>query len=220
MNKLKRACYIGMLAAASLVPQKSSAATLFYLEEFEGDDASVLVTIFDDVNGGVTVWAEVSEAPSNITGDLRGLFFSINPFTSALTFQSQSGGPLTEIVVDEDSVLTLSGGNNINPNPSSSAGFDFAIAIGNPGIGQGDDFQSTSFRILGDISASDFKEVGVRLTSVGPMDGSRTGGSKLFSDAPLSDDPEPIPEPATYMLIATGFIAGAGIRRCRSKLKR
>lgn len=211
MNTLTLACTTAILALASL-PQRSSAAVIFNLDEFTGDDSNVTVRI-QNIIGGVQVSAVVNESPN--TGDLIGLFFSINPFTGALTFNSVSGGPVTDSLISEDDANNLGGGNNVNPSPAASGGFDFAVTIGDPGIGQGDDFQTTAFNVLGNISETDFTEVAARVTSVGLPDGPRNGSSKLFSNEPMNDpnDPDPVPEPSTYMLVATGLVVGGVVRR-------
>jgi hypothetical protein len=78
--------------------------------------------------------------------------------------------------------------------------FDVGLEIGTAGIGS-DDIQSvTNIIINGLISTRDFTSVGVRLTSVGALLGSRNDSSKLISEAPLTG----VPEPSTLVMLLVG----------------
>jgi hypothetical protein len=119
----------------------------------------------------------------------------------------------------------VGGGNNINP----EGPFDVGIELGNPGIGGGDDFQTSVFKVTrtaGGLLSAMTSETdpgpnellfAVRVTSVGE---NRQGSSKLgVSEGPIIivPDPDVVPEPATIAVL--GAMTGLGALGYRVRRK-
>lgn len=189
----------------------SQAAVVSVLTPFTGDPAEVTVTV-EQAGSQVQITVE----NTGVLADLRGLFFDIAGFNSALTYTAV-GANLTQFVYNATGVSNLGGGNNINGGggPGST---NFGIEIGEPGIGQGDDFQVFSFLFGvtgGTILESDFdgQTVAARVTSV-LVNGARGGSSKLIGEF---EEVEAVPLPAAAFLLLGGLGAlGVAGRRKRA----
>ncbi len=137
------------------------------LTELEGEDAGKIQVTVDVINGTIA--------------DLRGFFFNIeNESPQFLRGLSVSGNDVTDSKFRRNRANNTGGGNNMN---GTGTNFDGAIEIGNPGIGQGDDFQSTTFVLSHPdgltLDMFENQNLGVRLTSVGE---NRNGSSKLVGN--------------------------------------
>ena len=154
-------------------------------------DVSVTIT---EVDGALRFTVEVLDATGQI-GDLNALFFDLSDdsLTSGLRV---SGADVTGVALDADGVTKVDSYTNMNGEVIRDLGrFDGGVQFGTAGIGA-DDIRSTTFTLshddqpltLADVSLQDF---GVRLTSVGVEDGSRTGSLKLGGSAPAFDDGGP-----------------------------
>src|SRR5687767_6879082 len=157
---------------------------------FQIDDQStgsaipaVVVTITENADGSLSFTINVV---GSYTGDLRGFFFDLADETHAgmLRVSNASAG-FTELQQGNDTVTDLGNGANMQGAAGSDGGYDAGIEIGTAGIGK-DDYQSFSFTLkttdgtrltLDDFAGVDF---GVRLTSVGEEDSSRTGSVKML----------------------------------------
>lgn len=138
------------------------------------------------------------DTSTGILGDIRGWFF--NTLTAV---DDALGADVTDFQADTSN---LGNGANINP----FGPFDYGVEIGGPGIGGGDDIQSTSFTLSGaGLSEDSFFVTGqaLRVTSVGP-DGLREDSLKLIGAE--------VPLPASALLLLGG-IGGLAVMRRRKQ---
>ena len=222
-----------LLAAFTLVAALGSAsiaralATEVIATPFTGADTSVHI-LLDDTGGNIEVTLTVNEG----VGDLRGFFLNIGDF-SLLDGLKVTGDDVTGFTLDEDSVINLHYGANMNGG-GSPCPCDLGVLIGTPGAGK-DDISTTTFVLdaTADLSLESLagQLLGVRVTSVGSgdgfgdpkdpkdskddfKDGPRNGSAKLVALIP--DPIVPVPEPSTALLIGLGLGAlGAGRRAVR-----
>lgn len=133
-----------------------------------------------DLRFTVTVLGE-----GGLTGDLRGIFFQLaDPALLAGLTLTSADGSVTEFQAMQDGVINLGQGANMQ---GAASPYDIGVEIGTAGIGR-DDWQQTTFvlshassELSLDLIAQ--QEFGVRLTSVGLEDGTRTDGLKLVGVA-------------------------------------
>jgi len=185
------------VAQASTITASASA--------FTGDPISVAVTIDDASDPGNLVITLAVESGAT-TGDLRGFFAQVDD-ESLLSGLSVSGAQVTGSRFAADSVIDLGQGSNLNGG-GSPCPCDLGVEIGAPGLGGGDDYATVRFVLSHDsraLTTALFSRqlFGVRLTSVGDLDGGRSGSSKLVGV---------VPEPATGVLVLLGL---AGLARAR-----
>lgn len=129
-----------------------------------------------------------------LTADLRGIFFQLadESLLNGLTLTDDSGA-VTEFRALADGVIDLGQGANLQ---GAASAFDIGVEIGTSGMGR-DDYQTATFVLSNDshdlsLDLIAFQQFGVRLTSVGLEDGTRTDGLKLVGTASgLPDDNEP-----------------------------
>jgi len=200
------------LAVFSAVPGLANAATIdATATTFTGASLSVTVTIDDSSDpGNLVITLEIDEGGN--TGDLRGFFANVSD-DSLLSGLSVSGPEVTSSIFDENNVINLGHGSNLNGG-GTPCPCDLGVEIGDPGIGQGDDFQKVTFvlsHLSEDLDLSLFEEqaFGIRATSVGSASGSREGSSKLKGTFPV------VPEPSTAILMLFGLtgLSVVGSRR-------
>ncbi|MGH8689963.1 MAG: VCBS domain-containing protein [Burkholderiales bacterium] len=147
-----------------------------------GPIPAVAVTITENSDGSVSFALNVL---GPYTGDLRGFFFDVANESRIGTLSVTPTSPgFTEFQQANDTVADLGSGANMQGLLGSDGGYDAGIEIGTAGIGS-DDYQSFSFTLTsssGPLTLEDFSDVdfGVRLTSVGEIDGSRDGAVKLL----------------------------------------
>lgn len=204
------------LAIFVVVPGLANAATISATATtFTGAALSVMVTIDDSSDPGkLVITLEIDEGGS--IGDLRGFFADISDksLLSGLSVLSVSGPEVTSSVFDENNVINLGHGSNLNGG-GTPCPCDLGIEIGDPGIGHGDDFQNVTFvlsHVSEDLELSLFEEqaFGIRVTSVGSASGSREGSSKLGGTLPV------VPEPSTALLMLFG-LTGLSVARLRRR---
>lgn len=206
------AAAIALILVVLVVPALASATTISATATtFTGASLSVTATIDDSSDPGNLEITLVVEDGAN-TGDLRGFFANISD-DSLLPGLSVSGPEITSSVFDENNVINLGRGSNLNGG-GTPCPCDFGVEIGDPGIGHEDDFQSVTFvlsHVSQDLDVSIFEEqaFGVRATSVGSANGSRDASSKLKGKFPV------VPEPSTAILMLLG-LTGLSIAGSRS----
>ena len=172
-------------------------------------DVNVQVTIAENPDGTLTFTVAVLDTNGTI-GDLNAIFFDLadDSRTSSLSIVDGSAGytnldgstgDTVENVFDEDSVRKVDNYTNMNGEVIKDAGlFDAGIQFGSQGIAT-DDVQVATFTLAasdGPLTLADFslQDFGVRLTSVGDIDGSRDGSLKLGGTSPeFPEDPPPPP---------------------------
>ncbi|MBJ3761893.1 hypothetical protein ILP92_03915 [Maribius pontilimi] len=164
-------------------------------------DVNVKVTVTETADGCLEFTVEVMEG--EMTADLNGLFFDFGDpdLVGSLT---ADGADITNSQFEYDAVDNLGGGVNIKGELVNDTDlFDIGVRFGTSGMAK-DDIQMTSFTLshpdydlsLADIENMDF---GVRMTSVGEIDGSRDGSLKIGGTAPEAtvldgvDDPDGTP---------------------------
>jgi hypothetical protein len=191
------------LAGASIL---SSTAT-----SFTGDPLTVAIQIDDETDPG-NLQITLSVVGEGDIGDLRGFFAHVSD-ESLLPGLSVTGDLVRGSFFDANDVINVGRGSNLNGG-GSPCPCDLGIEIGNPGIGRGDDFQSvmlTLSHVSEDLTVALFRDqpFGIRVTSVGSIDGSREGSSKLIGV---------VPEPTTATLMLFGLGGLASVSRSRSGL--
>lgn len=200
------------LAVFIAVPGLASAATISATATtFTGTPLSVTATIDDSSDpGNLVITLEVDEGGD--IGDLRGFFADLTD-DSLLAGLSVSGPEVTSSMFDTNDVINLGHGSLLSGG-GTPCPCDLGVEIGDPGIGQGDDFQKVTFvlsHVSEDLDLSLFEEqaFGIRVTSVGSVGGSREGSSKLDGTFPV------VPEPSTAILMLLGLtgLAVTGSRR-------
>lgn len=188
-NRLSKTALISLgLAAASLAfaPGQAKADSItFDASPKTGDPASVNVTLDDTSNpGSITVTVNVvPEAKTGNIGDINGVYFNLPDGVGPVTVSGVSGGPVNLANSDLDgNAGNLGDGVNMQGGGGDTS-FDVGIRIGvSGGINGGDDYQTTTFTVsAAGLSLSSFssQSFGIRLKSVGPVDGSRNGSSKV-----------------------------------------
>ena len=155
-------------------------------------EVDVRVEVTETEAGDLEFTLTVMDTGESI-GDLRGFFFDLGDPTLAGGLQV-FGDDVSGSKFAAGDVMNLGQGNNMN-GVKSEDGFDFdgGIAFGNQGIGKDDDIRETSFTLSHpdqDLSLDDLAnaEFGLRITSVGPEDGARSGSLKIVSEMPDPDD--------------------------------
>lgn len=168
-------------------------------------EVDVRVEVTETEAGDLEFTLTVMDTGESI-GDLRGFFFDLGDPALAGGLQV-FGDDVSGSKFAAGDVMNLGQGNNMNGVKSEDGSdFDGGIAFGNQGIGKDDDIRETSFTLSHpdqDLSLDDLAnaEFGLRITSVGPEDGARSGSLKIVSEMPDPDDlgdPDPrLPIPNT-----------------------
>lgn len=167
--------------AADAAPVEDGDSLVF---EIDGEpNPTVLV---QEMSDGSLQFTVMLDPDSEITGDLRGLFFNLAD-DGLVDGLSVSGGEVTEAVCQANAVSDL--GDGVNLNGGNRGSFDVGVEIGTQGM-SADDIQMATFTLSHDtevltldmIAGQDF---GVRITSVGPGgEEGREGSLKLVGSAP------------------------------------
>ncbi|MFW8634420.1 Ig-like domain-containing protein, partial [Cribrihabitans pelagius] len=142
-------------------------------------DTEITVTELSDG----TLKFDIEVLGTGSIGDLRGLFFNLDGYTvdGGLT---ATGADVTGENYGEDSIERVVKDVNINGDVVKTLGkFDAAVSFGTSGIGD-DDIQSTSFILshesdLLTLDMLSFSNMGLRYTSVGEWDGTRSDSTKI-----------------------------------------
>ena len=153
-------------------------------------EVNVEVTITELGDGTLKFDIHVLDDTGSI-GDLRGLFFDLAD--DSLTYgMSVQGDDITDEAYKIDGVTKTDGSNNLNGSVINEYGkFDIGLEFGSQGIST-DDIQETSFVLSHDtewltLADLELQDVGIRLMSVGEVDGSRNGSLKLGGEVPEAE---------------------------------
>lgn len=166
-------------------------------DPFTGDPLSVSIDV-DSASDPGNLVITLSIAGDGTIGDLRGVFFQVSN-ESLLSGLSVMGDGVTSSQFLANEVINLGNGSNLKGGESPCP-CDIGVEIGTAGIGE-DDFQSVTFTLMHmseslDQSFLRKQAFGVRVTSVGEVDGDREGSSKLVGV---------VPEPSTAILMLLGL---------------
>lgn len=165
-------------------------ATMSYTLEGE---VNVEIIITESGDGSLTFTINVLDDTGSI-GDLNAFFFDLTDDTKTDGLIIE-GADVTDTALDADSITKIDNYTNMNGEVVKDLGkFDGGIQFGTQGISQ-DDIQTTTFTMshadgltLEDFNLQDF---GIRLTSVGEMDGSREDSLKLGGTLPEAPEEPP-----------------------------
>ena len=209
MKKITTICVIAIAAIITLT--QYAGAYSVTLQDFEGRDTEVTLNITSTSASKVEVTAKVSSG----IADIQGLFFNFTELFAAKDLKV-SGDDITKITYKNDAVTDLGKGVTMQ---GTGTNFDLGLQIGTAGIGK-DDIGSTSFTIESlSGKAIEFTDIfGARLTSVGA---NRQDSRKLIGTykptVPPVVPPTAIPEPSTLLLIGSGIV---GVAMLRKKVRR
>ena len=182
---------------------------LSYLTYNFTSDGIVFDLTITDLGGGRFAFdVAIDAGQSTQIGDIRAFYFDINGDVNqmGLAVEEVEGDSIvaatTDValdetfVVDENDVKVVeSKDTNMNGEVKKDA-FDVGVEFGDQGAAQGDDYQAVSFILAGaeELTLADFvmQMIGVRLTSVGELGGSRDGSLKISDEI---QDPEIVEPP-------------------------
>ena len=158
------------------------------------------MTVTENTDGSLSFVIAVDES-TGTTGDLRAIYFNNADNTNwdGLGVFAD-GGDIDDLTLrqDIDAVKWVgSKSTNINGDvlKENDGAFDTGIELGSQGIST-DDVQLVEFTLSGDglsLESFDFGTIGLRVMSVGDVDGDRNGSLKLSGE---EDTPPPEPEPS------------------------
>ena len=163
----------------------------------DGPPLSLSINVDSSSDPGNLV-VTLSVLGGDVIGDLRGVFFQVAD-ESLLDGLSVSGEGVTSSQFIANDVINLGNGSNLKGGESPCP-CDIGVEIGTAGIG-GDDIQSVTFTLMHvseslDSSFLRKQAFGVRVTSVGGVEGEREGSSKIVGV---------VPEPTTAILMLLGL---------------
>lgn len=168
------------------------------------------VTVTDNGDGTLSFVVEVDES-TGTTGDMRAIYFNNaeNSYLSGLSIAvDESDGDAgttsdtTDVFLDQDiDRMKWVGSRDTNVNgeviKENDGAFDTGIEFGSQGM-SADDVQRMEFTLSADqdltIDSFDWTTIGLRVTSVGDVDGSRNGSLKLAGEETTPPD-----EPSTVV---------------------
>ncbi len=165
---------------------------------FELADSLGIIIAVTEMDDGTLHFTVTVDETAGQTADINALYFDLadDSLVDGLTVM---GADVTDENLAANKVTKIDSHTNMNGEIVNEYGkFDGGIQFGTQGIAT-DDIQSTSFILshdsvaltLDDILAQDF---GIRLTSVGEIDGPREDSLKIGGTAPDAPDQPPEPE--------------------------
>lgn len=202
----------------------SVGGTLTYSFLSDGIVFDILITDLGDGRFAFDVSIDMDE--SDAIGDIRAFYFDIagDVDTMDLSIEGVAADSVVsglydvalddEYVIDEADVKKVdSNDTNVNGEVKGSDLFDVGVEFGHQGMSGGDDFQATSFILTEaeELTLEDFnlQNIGVRLTSVGAIDGSRDGSLKISDQTDGEINLPPVAEDDAITIGEAGAIAPA-----------
>lgn len=159
------------------------------------------MTVTENPDGSLTFVVAVDET-TGTTGDLRAIYFNNtnNSEWGALSVNADSGDTTDLTLRQEIDSVKWVGSKSTNINgevlQENDGAFDTGIEFGSQGIST-DDVQVIEFTLSGtdlSLDSFDFSTIGLRVMSVGDIDGNRNGSLKL-----TGEENPPDPEPSTLI---------------------
>ncbi len=165
---------------------------------FELADSLGIIIAVTEMDDGTLHFTVTVDETAGQTADINALYFDLSD-DSMVDGLTVTGADVTDENFAANKVTKIDSHTNMNGEIVNEYGkFDGGIQFGTQGIAT-DDIQSTSFVLshdsvgltIDDILAQDF---GIRLTSVGEIDGPREDSLKIGGTAPDTPDQPPEPE--------------------------
>lgn len=217
---------IGLNFASSNFSSANAASIGYLASPFDGDRAEVKITLDDSIQLG-KVQFKVDVVPNPFIADIRGVFFNILN-DSLLKSLEITGSDITEFVKRPGDVASTTTSSVL---PEGK--FDLGVQIGTPGRVK-DDIRSTIFTLSHPDVALDISHFttqtdpvtskgpkqllfGVDVTSVGTVNGPRSGRSRL--GAGLDDKITTVAVPEPGMELGLGLFAVGSLVMFRKKKK-
>ena len=204
-----------------MINETSASGTLTYSFESDGIVFDIIITDLGD--GRFAFDVSINLELSQQIGDIRAFYFDIDGDvdTMGLLVEDTSADNLVaglygvslddEYVIDEADVKSVeSNDTNMNGEVKGSDLFDVGVEFGHQGMSGGDDYQSVSFVLSGaeELTLDDFnlQSIGVRLTSVGEIDGSRDGSLKISDQTDGEINLPPVAEDDSITILEDGAV--------------
>lgn len=196
------------LYIVSLTSIDSALALPFTMNNVGTNDVSGITAEVTDITGGAQLSVVIT---GPVIGDITGIFFDLAGHVGYdYGTIDITGGDVTKYLIKEGQVKQIRGPGGPNMG-GSVAKFDVGVQIGS----NNDDIQSAMISIIGDnLEALDFTRIGIRVQSVGVSSGSREGSAKYIGTPGQNN---PVPEPATMILLGFGLVGIAGVSRKKYK---